>query len=147
MAPLGALVLGTVVVRPPHPQHGALTAEGDVLLQAAGEQTVVRALEASALRDHLGALLEHDLLIADEADRVDDPGLAHVVDDELGHLGVDGCLQGGGGVGLIKAPPGGPGFLDLPGGYIVNGLLVHLAESGCRQAADKQCGEQACSHE
>jgi hypothetical protein len=133
VTPFGALVAGgVVVIGAAHAQRGAIAAEGDILDHPAAEKRVIAALELVGLGEDLDALLEGDLLVADELDRGDDPGLPDVVHGQLRHAGVDGGLQARGGVSGVEAPPGGLRFLELAGGDVINRLLVDLG-AGTRE--------------
>ena len=97
-APFGFLVGVGLVVFFAHAEDRAVAAQGDVGGVLGREEAVAAAFEFAFLGQYENAGLENEFEVAAEGDGADDPGGAHVGHDDGLGTGIDGGLEGVGGV-------------------------------------------------
>jgi len=68
--------------------------------------------------------------------RLDDPVLVHIWDEDFLGAGIDGSLQRSGGILFVETPPGGVRHGALPGQDLCYRVWVHLVRQVCRVALD-----------
>ncbi len=98
-----------------HPQDRSITANRDVFLVKGGEQRIASASKFSLLGQKHHARLEDEFQVAAQAQGPDDPGLAHIRDDDSFRPGIDRGLDRVGGIVRFETPPERLGGVTLTG--------------------------------